>query len=74
MTHIEADCFRSNSHWRGTASITPPGAGCTLTYPYSSSWRTQDNKGVYGGGWWGVRASIEVDRPGTYGFCGDGSP
>lgn len=60
--------------FRGIANITPPGAGYYVTSSYSASWRHTNVKGVSQGGYWEVAASLQVDRPGTYGFCGDGTP
>ena len=60
--------------FRGTANITPPGAGYYVTTSYSTSWRSTNVKGVASGGYWEVAATLQVDKPQTYGFCGDGTP
>ncbi len=51
-----------------------PGSSQYVIISYSSSWRTHNTKGMAQGGYWAATGSLSLDKPGTYAFCGDGSP
>lgn len=64
----------THARWQGTGEIMGPGSRQYIIISYSSSWRTHNVKGMAQGGYWAASGSVNLDKPGTYAFCGDGSP
>lgn len=74
-----------HARWQGKAKIKGPGSGSVLTYiSQTQTYVTVNVSGVYSGGYWYVNVMDYtdlnhgyiygvLDKPGTYGYCGDGS-
>lgn len=64
----------THARWQGKGEIMGPGSSQYLIVSHSSSWRQHNVKGMAAGGYWAATGSVNLDKTGTYAFCGDGSP
>lgn len=64
----------THARYKGYATIYGPGSSYAVHTGYTPTWSERNVKGTEAGGWWSATATVDVDSPSTYAYCGDGSP